>query len=1538
MSTPQPAARKRLPVKPSEENLRKQAERRAKQDAIPLAEAQHALACEYGARNWPELMHVVEVMNRGADQLTNVKREIELLPKAVRARNVAEVRAILATGQFTQHDLDAALAHAAWYGGDAPDVIRDRKELFDLLLDHGADPDGQYGSAYGPIVLGCGECLSADGLQWLIDAGCNVTFGPVETKYGESFPLATWLGTYERGRNDAKHRGIEMLLKHGAHVPADLHPAVLAIHRGDVDVLARQIDTEPSLPRRRFRTMPYGSGNMRLDGATLLHVAVEYGEVDCVDLLLDRWMEPNAQADIINGIGGQTPVFHAIATNQGKNLYTLEHLVRRLGYAIEGHRNRATFRVYGTVYDTPMNPIEYAERVSGEDTPAWRRATPRDLELVRSFIWPGSKRKVPEDKTPVERLQEACRAGDFDAVKQLIEAGEVPKEKLNLGIEGCAMTKREDIARYLIDRSADINADYIDNYGPVLLGFCESLDDEAVEFLLKLGARADWQRRPSSKYPDHSTPLRMTCETYVRGRNIAKHRLIDLLLAAGATPELEFPEAVMAIHRGDAKRLQELIDADRTLVRKDKQFIASFDFADEPRRAPGTLLHIAVEHNEIACIDTILSNYRSWDDSDINARAEIVDGLGGHTPLFLAAHSWMGVGYPTLQYIIQRVGQYIDTGVVAKIRKDAKPVDQTVMDYAGERERKVLEPLDRKTQIRRAIEANDVATFVRMLDEHPDLVTPGLWPTVIHKAKSVEMTRILLDRGVDPSACPAPRKPLHLATYYSLADIVELLIEHGADATFLNPLGERPMDLVDAYEPRPIGDEQSLRTREALIRAGAIYDIHTAVRTGDVNLVRPLLDADPSLVHTPQPWNPLFTAARAGRLEVAKLLLERGANVNGSNDKGNTPLWFACQSSAPAADRIEIAKLLLNAGADVNRRCEDGTTAMHFAAWRGPAAMVKLLLDHGGRQWLGDDKGKTVMDHARESSVNPDKEATVRLLTEIDFGDEHFAQAVAMIDAGDVEGLRRLLAAHPHVVTMRVTGDSAITRGYFTQPTLLHFVANNPNRPAPMSPRILEITQAILDAGAEVDAATPNEMGGTTLALVASSEPAKQANMQVPLIELLVRNGAKPDHGLLAAIVHRYTDAVEAMLRLGARHTLASAAGMGDSDAVRQFLKDKPSDADKLRAMHVAAVNGKVGPVDTLLDAGVDINARLLRPFEPTALHEAAWHNHRRLVDRLLQRGADPTIQDTQYNGTPAGWAHHAGHTELAQHLQEAIPMVQAIAAMRRGDVEELIRMLKEQPSLTSTRLNGRTLLHILCDWPANMPRSSDSARALVAAGIDVNVPLHQDTDHLSREWAHNATPVHWAASSNDATELCQTLIDLGADIDATTANDGTTPLVNAMHFNITGAVRVLLRAGARTSVIIAAGLGDLAMVKSYFNPDGSLKPGAGDPPFKHTDVRRILSQAVNFAAMYGHDAVIEFLAARGAPLSDVDTFVRAFATPLHRAVNRDHLSTVKLLLKLGADPTVKDPQFGGDALDWAKHNGKHEAAKLLEALEEITG
>ena len=80
-----------------------------------------------------------------------------------------------------------------------------------------------------------------------------------------------------------------------------------------------------------------------------------------------------------------------------------------------------------------------------------------------------------------------------------------------------------------------------------------------------------------------------------------------------------------------------------------------------------------------------------------------------------------------------------------------------------------------------------------------------------------------------------------------------------------------------------------------------------------------------------------------------------------------------------------------------------------------------------------------------------------------------------------------------------------------------------------------------------------------------------------------------------------------------------------------------------------------------------------------TALHVAAFHGHRAIVDLLLAAGADVNARDGTHGATPAGWAIHT----LREHGGLlAIEIEDALFAIRRGDVELLTRLVARHPAL----------------------------------------------------------------------------------------------------------------------------------------------------------------------------------------------------------------------------------------------------------------
>ena len=102
---------------------------------------------------------------------------------------------------------------------------------------------------------------------------------------------------------------------------------------------------------------------------------------------------------------------------------------------------------------------------------------------------------------------------------------------------------------------------------------------------------------------------------------------------------------------------------------------------------------------------------------------------------------------------------------------------------------------------------------------------------------------------------------------------------------------------------------------------------------------------------------------------------------------------------------------------------------------------------------------------------------------------------------------------------------------------------------------------------------------------------------------------------------------------------------------MRLFAGDRGDLAPEVagRALVESVTLGEPTLVKALLHAGVDIDSR--RDDGATALHLAAFDGDAALVDELLARGADSSLRDNVFHGTPAGWAHAGGHTELASRL-----------------------------------------------------------------------------------------------------------------------------------------------------------------------------------------------------------------------------------------------------------------------------------------------
>lgn len=279
-----------------------------------------------------------------------------------------------------------------------------------------------------------------------------------------------------------------------------------------------------------------------------------------------------------------------------------------------------------------------------------------------------------------------------------------------------------------------------------------------------------------------------------------------------------------------------------------------------------------------------------------------------------------------------------------------------------------------------------------------------------------------------------------------------------------------------------------------------------------------------------------------------------------------------------------------------------------------------------------------------------------------------FERAADAIIHGDIETLVALLHAHPALVRQRST------RAH--RAPLLHYVAaNGVEDYRQLTPtNAVDVARALLDAGAEVDAASKAYGGGSTaLGLVATSAHPRRAGVQIPLIDLLLAHGAAidgrvPGNGtVMAALENGCPEAAIALVERGARvDTVIAAAGVGRLDLVNLLIDGSTRD-QRERGLVMAARYGHTPVVVELLDKGVDVGAS----DGMTALHEAAGRGHLELARLLIARGA-PLEKENAYGGTALTstlwFAYHADPEQFAAHdFPAAIELL--ITAGARMDV-----------------------------------------------------------------------------------------------------------------------------------------------------------------------------------------------------------------------------------------------------------------------------
>ena len=377
-----------LPDRPNLRHLKAQAKDLIKNGAArTIAGAQFLIARVYGFASWSKLkVHVESLVESGRLKHAIDRNDLETV-KAMMTRNPALHRAPLGYGKDGpltwvaecrvpwEPPTPTRLEMAAWMiehgsdvhqGGDGPlgraALNGYRIPMMNLLVAHGADVNAVWHGHF-PIIFSPCESLDPDSLRWLLDHGASPD---CDDGRGRGTALDYVITTYARSP-ERLHACIDALLAAGGTTRFNA-PGVLEVLRGRIDRLAALLDADPQLRHRRFPELDCGNTGGRrllLQGATLLHVAAEFGELDAARLLLDHGADVNARAALdAAGVGGQTAIFHAVTQFDDDGLPMARFLVAHgadltVRVTLPGHYERPDEFVDCT-------PLGYARRFPDE--------------------------------------------------------------------------------------------------------------------------------------------------------------------------------------------------------------------------------------------------------------------------------------------------------------------------------------------------------------------------------------------------------------------------------------------------------------------------------------------------------------------------------------------------------------------------------------------------------------------------------------------------------------------------------------------------------------------------------------------------------------------------------------------------------------------------------------------------------------------------------------------------------------------------------------------------------------------------------------------------------------------------------------------------------------------------------------------------------------------------------------------------------------------------------------------------------------------
>ncbi|CAH8571969.1 unnamed protein product [Schistosoma turkestanicum] len=646
--------------------------------------------------------------------------------------------------------------------------------------------------------------------------------------------------------------------------------------------------------------------------------------------------------------------------------------------------------------------------------------------------------------------------------------------------------------------------------------------------------------------------------------------------------------------------------------------------------------------------------------------------------------------------------------------------------------------------------------------------------TALHIASlagHLEIVQLLVDYGADVNAQSQNGfTPLYMSAQENHVEVVQYLLDKSAN---------QALSTEDGFTPLAVALQQGHdRVITLLLERDSrgkcrLPALHIAAKKDDVHAAKLLLNnSEINVDHTSASgFTPLHIAAHYGNVNMAKLLIERGANINYQAKNSITPLHVAAKWG-----KNEVVGELILAGAEINARTRDGLTPLHCASRACQIDTVEYLLKNGADHSLKTKNGLTPLHLAAQGA----NERVVQLLLQNgsnpdDVTIDYLTPLHVAAHCGNVDVARALLNSRCNVNARALNGFTA-----------LHIACKKSR---------VEMASILLKYGALIEAAT--ETGLTPLHVAAFVGC-------IEIVSFLLQHGTN---------VNQTTLRNETALHLATRNR--------QLETVRTLLGHQANldcrTRDNQTPLHVAVRTNFLPIVELLLDAGSDPNIMTRDNYAP--LHIAIKEDSEDIVKLLIEHDANPEVK-TKKGFTPLHLAAKYGSYKTAHLLMDkAKSNPNAIGpngftpvhvATYYNDNKMLDKLIEFGGDVNRPVKNGFTPLHL-----AAKRNQLDSIRLLASKGAIIDkgsrngyTPLHLASQDgrmeivkvLVEEYKAQVdtaakdglTPLHLAVQE-DKVNVAEYLLNSGASIDTKTLKAGFTPLHSCAYRGQLASVRLLL-------------------------------------------------------------------------------------------------------------------------------------------------